>query len=115
MNVSHQLRTEINRMERDLRDRSRKLDLLRSALLHYESLNAPPARGAQTKVEAVRKNVIEMLRDGPKHRQDILKNLAEKNILDPNDDGMNYLATRLSMWDDTATDGHGNWRLNHSQ
>ena len=38
-NFAAQLRSEIARIEKDVTDRSRKLDLLKSALLHYESIN----------------------------------------------------------------------------
>jgi len=112
-NFAAQLRSEIARIERDVTDRTNKLDLLKSALLHYEALhgNLPKTNG-QTKAETVRKNVLTLLKEGPKHRQEILKELANKNILEPSDDGMNYLATRLSMWSETTTDGRGIWHLN---
>ncbi len=113
-NFAAQLRSEIARIERDVTDRSRKLDMLKNALLHYESLNGTISKNnGQTKAEVVRKNVLTLLREGPKHRQELLKELAQKNILEPSDDGMNYLATRLSMWSETTTDGRGVWHLNH--
>ncbi len=112
-NFAAQLRTEIARIERDVTERTRKLDMLRNTLLHYESLGGTShQKNGQTKAEVVRKNVITMLKEGPKHRQELLKALAQRHVLEPDDDGMNYLATRLSMWSETETDGRGNWHLN---
>lgn len=113
-NFSSQLRSEIARIEGEVNAKAQKLDLLKNALLHYESLNGTIQKNrGQTKAEAVRTNVITLLKEGPKHRQELLKELASKQILEPSDDGMNYLATRLSMWSETATDGRGFWHLNH--
>lgn len=112
-NFASQLRSEIARIERDVTDRNRKLDMLKNTLLHYESLNDSTHKNhGQTKAEIVRKSVLDLLKEGPKHRQELLKTLAQKHILEPDDDGMNYLATRLSMWSETTTDGRGNWCLN---
>lgn len=112
-NFASQLRSEIARIERDVTERSRKLDMLKNTLLHYESLDGTSHKPhGQTKAEVVRKNVITLLKEGPKHRQELLKTLANKNILELDEDGMNYLATRLSMWSETETDGRGNWHLN---
>lgn len=113
-NFAAQLRSEIARIEKDVTERTHKLDLLKNALLHYEAINGGTINknNGQTKAEVVRKNVLTLLKEGPKHRQELLKELAQKNILEPSDDGMNYLATRLSMWSETTTDGRGVWHLN---
>lgn len=113
-NFAAQLRSEIARIEKDVTNRHHKLDLLKNALLSYEAANENQTKApGQTKAETVRKNVLTILKEGPKHRQELLKDLASKNILEPSDDGMNYLATRLSMWSETTTDGRGVWHLNH--
>lgn len=111
------LRNDIHRMERELAQKQMRIDKLKEMVSHYEDLSRGQNRQAVLtlngvkKASAVKTEIINLLKDGPKHRREILDALAQKQLLSDTEQDMNYLASRLSMWKDTTTDGKGNWYL----
>lgn len=111
------LRNDISRMERELAQKQLKIDKLKEMVSHYEDLSKGQNRqtvvflNGVRKASAVKEEIINLLKNGPKHRKEILDALARKQLLADTEQDMNYLASRLSMWKDTTTDGKGNWYL----
>ncbi len=109
------LRLEIERLEAELaRDtRRERLEALKKTLQHYEGRrHTPKMRGEPTKGSVIHNKVVQMLRnDGPLHRGKILEALTRDNLMSGSERDMDYLASRLSMWNDVSTDGKGNWRV----
>ena len=68
-------------------------------------------RGEPTKGSIIHNKVVELLRSGPLHRAEILQALKTDKLVEGGERDMDYLASRLSMWNDVSTDGKGNWRI----
>jgi|SRR5580658_3285828 hypothetical protein len=115
--VALKLRNEIKRIRDDLAMRTMRVEKLEEVLVHYEDLSQARAvtNGVRpSKAHQIRSEIVGLLVHGPLHRREILDELAKKKILDGTEEDMNYLASRLSMWPETATDGKGHWHLNRS-
>lgn len=108
------LRQEVQRVEADLQLRVEKLNQLKAA---YDALANGQHRHVAQQLHrrprpgTVRSEIISLLKNGPKHRKELLDHLARKHILRGTENDMNYIASRLSMWPETKTDGKGNWHL----
>lgn len=135
--IVRQLRMEVNRIEMevrrrgaDLQARSQQLNELKSMLSRYENLNSPdlltPEKRRQkrlvptshapgTKAQSVREEIMNVLRVRPMHRKEILDHLANKQLVAGTEEDMNYLASRLSSWPETGTDGNGIWHLRETR
>lgn len=114
------LRSDINRMEREISQKQLKIDKLKEMIVHYRDLSRDAqgqnrqterAPNTERKVSAVKNEIVNLLKNGPKHRKEILNALAEKQLLNNTDSDLDYLSSRLSMWKDTMSDGKGNWYL----
>ena len=109
------LRSEISRLEMEISKdtKQKRLAQLKETLLHYETLVSPPLvpGGEKTKEERVKEEALALLRGGPIHRKALLRELARKQVLRGTEGDMNYLSTRLSMWDEASSDKKGNWCL----
>lgn len=108
------LRIEIEKLEEELAKDTRpdRLESLKVTLAHYEGRrHVTRRRGEATKGSIIHTKVVNLLKQGPRHRADILKELAKDKIVEGGERDMDYLASRLSMWSDVATDGKGNWQL----
>lgn len=108
------LRVEIEKLESDLAKdtRPQRLEALKQTLEHYEGRrHIVRRRGEATKGSVIHDKVVNILKAGPRHRADILKELAKDKLVEGGERDMDYLASRLSMWNDVSTDGKGNWHL----
>lgn len=108
------LRVEIEKLEEELAKdtRPQRLESLKATLAHYEGRrHITRRRGEATKGSIIHNKVLDILKGGPQHRADILKALTKDNLMEGGERDMDYLASRLSMWNDVDTDGKGNWRI----
>jgi hypothetical protein len=128
--IVRQFRMELNRIELDVRRRAAALNALKEMLSSYENLTSrdqllspeerqpkrvPAHHTPGTKAQSVREEIMNVLRVRPMHRKEILDHLASKQLVAGTEQDMNYIASRLSSWPETGTDGNGIWHLRETR